>query len=151
MEFIRRFLQHVLPTGFMKVRYYGFMNPTARSLWIVFVPSSKSATASPLIYPNPMSSPVVPIPVQAAAVLSDCAPYCCLPELCGRIGGNSIKPKLISVAFPVRCNSKGCADVRPHREQMSLPTLPIPRCPARKKLTLSHNHHCKFTARRFIQ
>lgn len=27
MEFIRRFLQHVLPAGFMKVRYYGFMNP----------------------------------------------------------------------------------------------------------------------------
>lgn len=26
MEFIRRFLQHVLPSGFMKVRYYGFMN-----------------------------------------------------------------------------------------------------------------------------
>ena len=25
MEFIRRFLQHVLPPGFMKVRYYGFM------------------------------------------------------------------------------------------------------------------------------
>ena len=29
MEFIRRFLQHVLPTGFMKVRYYGFMNPNS--------------------------------------------------------------------------------------------------------------------------
>lgn len=27
MEFMRRFLQHVLPTGFMKVRYYGFMHP----------------------------------------------------------------------------------------------------------------------------
>ncbi len=27
MEFIRRFLQHVLPTGFMKVRYYGFLHP----------------------------------------------------------------------------------------------------------------------------
>lgn len=26
MEFISRFLQHVLPTGFMKVRHYGFMN-----------------------------------------------------------------------------------------------------------------------------
>ncbi len=26
-EFIRRFLQHVLPTGFMKIRYYGFMSP----------------------------------------------------------------------------------------------------------------------------
>jgi hypothetical protein len=29
MEFIRRFLQHVLPTGFKKVRYYGLMNPNA--------------------------------------------------------------------------------------------------------------------------
>ena len=29
MEFIRRFLQHVLPTGFIKVRYYGFMNPNS--------------------------------------------------------------------------------------------------------------------------
>lgn len=26
LEFIRRFLQHVLPKGFMKIRYYGFMN-----------------------------------------------------------------------------------------------------------------------------
>jgi hypothetical protein len=30
IEFIRRFLQHVLPTGFMKIRYYGFMNPNCR-------------------------------------------------------------------------------------------------------------------------
>jgi hypothetical protein len=29
MEFIRRFCQHVLPSGFMKVRYYGFMNPAS--------------------------------------------------------------------------------------------------------------------------
>ncbi len=27
-EFIRRFLQHVLPSGFMKIRYYGFMHPS---------------------------------------------------------------------------------------------------------------------------
>ena len=27
-EFIRRFLQHVSPTGFMKIRYYGFMHPS---------------------------------------------------------------------------------------------------------------------------
>jgi hypothetical protein len=26
MEFIRRFLQHVLPKGLMKIRYYGFLN-----------------------------------------------------------------------------------------------------------------------------
>lgn len=30
LEFIRRFLQHVLPTGFMKVRYYGFLSPASR-------------------------------------------------------------------------------------------------------------------------
>ncbi len=29
LEFIRRFLQHVLPAGFMKVRYYGFMHANA--------------------------------------------------------------------------------------------------------------------------
>ncbi len=27
IEFIRRYLQHVLPTGFMKIRYFGFLNP----------------------------------------------------------------------------------------------------------------------------
>jgi len=29
-EFIRRFLQHVLPYGFMKIRYYGLMHPCCR-------------------------------------------------------------------------------------------------------------------------
>jgi hypothetical protein len=29
-EFIRRFLQHVLPKGFVKVRYYGFLASTCR-------------------------------------------------------------------------------------------------------------------------
>jgi len=31
-EFIRRFLQHVLPKGFVKVRYYGFFSPSKRRL-----------------------------------------------------------------------------------------------------------------------
>lgn len=30
VEFIRRFLQHVLPKGFVKVRYYGFLAPCRR-------------------------------------------------------------------------------------------------------------------------
>jgi len=30
MEFMRRFLEHVLPTGFMKVRYYGFLNAACK-------------------------------------------------------------------------------------------------------------------------
>ena len=29
MEFIRRFLQHVLPNGFIKIRHYGFLNPNS--------------------------------------------------------------------------------------------------------------------------
>jgi hypothetical protein len=31
-HFIHRFLQHVLPSGFVKVRYFGFLAPTRRSL-----------------------------------------------------------------------------------------------------------------------
>lgn len=31
MEFLRRFLQHVLPKGFHKVRYFGFLHPSNRS------------------------------------------------------------------------------------------------------------------------
>jgi hypothetical protein len=30
LEFIHRFLQHVLPTGFVKVRYYGLLSPSCR-------------------------------------------------------------------------------------------------------------------------
>jgi hypothetical protein len=33
-EFIRRFLQHVLPKGFVKVRYYGFFSPGTRRLLV---------------------------------------------------------------------------------------------------------------------
>jgi hypothetical protein len=31
MSFIRRFLQHVLPKGFQKVRYFGFLHPSAKN------------------------------------------------------------------------------------------------------------------------
>jgi hypothetical protein len=30
LEFIRRFLQHVLPRGFQKVRHYGFLSASSR-------------------------------------------------------------------------------------------------------------------------
>ena len=35
MEFIRRFLQHVLPKGFIKVRYYGYLSPRKRDMLAV--------------------------------------------------------------------------------------------------------------------
>lgn len=35
IDFIRRFLQHVLPKGFVKVRYFGFLSPNKRNLLAV--------------------------------------------------------------------------------------------------------------------
>jgi Putative transposase/Transposase zinc-binding domain len=32
-EFIRRFLQHVLPTGFQRVRHFGWLSPAAKKRW----------------------------------------------------------------------------------------------------------------------
>ncbi len=32
LEFIHRFLQHVLPKNFVKIRYYGFLSPSRRNL-----------------------------------------------------------------------------------------------------------------------
>ena len=32
-EFIRRFLQHVLPRGFQKVRHFGFAHPRSKTDW----------------------------------------------------------------------------------------------------------------------
>jgi len=34
-DFIHRFLQHVLPKGFVKIRYYGFLSPSRRNLLAV--------------------------------------------------------------------------------------------------------------------
>jgi hypothetical protein len=33
LEFIRRFLQHTLPKGFQRVRYYGWLSPAAHARW----------------------------------------------------------------------------------------------------------------------
>jgi hypothetical protein len=51
-EFIRRFLQHVLPTGFVKVRYYGLFSPGHRHLLqqvqqLLDIPVEPTSTRSP--------------------------------------------------------------------------------------------------------
>ena len=73
MEFIRRFLQHVLPTGFMKVRYYGFMNPNCK-LTLDHISSLIETTCGFDDYPKLLSNPLGPSPVQAVAVCLNCAP-----------------------------------------------------------------------------
>jgi hypothetical protein len=78
MEFIRRFLQHVLPTGFMKVRYYGFMNAACH------VPLGQISSLIQLAYGFD-----VPIPepeVEPAA-----------PMICPKCGGTL---KLLFVSLP---------------------------------------------------
>jgi hypothetical protein len=63
VEFLRRFLQHVLPSGFAKVRYYGLWSPSrrhqldlARSLLDVSLPL---ASTDP---PSPPDAPTAPAP-----------------------------------------------------------------------------------------
>jgi hypothetical protein len=46
-EFIHRFLQHVLPKGFVKVRYYGFFAATRRSRLVSLQQHLRPFTASP--------------------------------------------------------------------------------------------------------
>ena len=55
MEFIRRFLQHVLPGGFQRTRYYGWLSSAAKTRWerILALLDSKPAVlrASPVVPP----------------------------------------------------------------------------------------------------
>ena len=57
-EFIRRFLQHVLPRGFHKVRYYGFLTPASRCILlsvIQILSLSTSTTSTPTASPSDSS------------------------------------------------------------------------------------------------
>jgi hypothetical protein len=51
VEFLRRFLQHVLPRGFHKVRYYGLWHPSKREqslrAWSLLILTTPAATAQP--------------------------------------------------------------------------------------------------------
>ena len=51
VEFLRRFLQHVLPRGFHKVRYYGLWHPSKRRLasraWLLLILQKPAHTARP--------------------------------------------------------------------------------------------------------
>jgi hypothetical protein len=62
LEFLRRFLQHVLPTGFMKVRYFGLLSPSCA------IPieelRARIELASAFTLSTPRSEPVQPQPMQ---------------------------------------------------------------------------------------
>ena len=74
-EFIHRFLQHVLPKGFVKVRYYGFFAATRRSKLVALQQHLRQHTAS---IPSPEIQPETD-PTQARPKLL--CPQCAQPRL----------------------------------------------------------------------
>jgi hypothetical protein len=58
-EFLRRFLQHVLPRGFHKVRYYGFWRPRAAPIR-TRLQQQLAPPARPAPRPAPSATPAVP-------------------------------------------------------------------------------------------
>lgn len=90
-KFIQRFLQHVLPRGFVKVRYYGFFGATRR-LRLAFLQR--------LLVPTP--SPEISIPEQVTVdpkITDD--PISPLPR-CPKCGSTMV---FLQTLFPRLCRS----------------------------------------------
>jgi len=60
-EFLRRFLQHILPDGFVKVRYYGLLNPKNRHL----LNRARALLTATATQPTPILHPLVKQPTAA--------------------------------------------------------------------------------------
>lgn len=78
VEFLRRFLQHVLPRGFAKVRYYGLWSPSrrqqldlARALLDESLPLPSTDPPSPPEAPTPPPPPRCPLCGFGALVVID--------------------------------------------------------------------------------
>jgi hypothetical protein len=90
-EFIRRFLQHILPKGFVKVRYYGLFSPTHRPR----LTQARLLLQSQLAMPDP-----TPHLTKPTATLIVDPPERTLPcPKCGR------PMRLIETLLPTRCRS----------------------------------------------
>jgi len=71
-EFLRRFLQHVLPPGFHKVRYYGLWAPAAQATRIR---GQQALGAAPAAAPEP-NAPVADVEPMAASPVRLPCPHC---------------------------------------------------------------------------
>jgi len=87
VEFIRRFLSHVLPPGFKRIRHYGFL---ANSHKAEHLASARRALDAPLPQPTAVESARAFMARVASIELSRC-PYCA----CGQM-------RLIAVIVPTR-------------------------------------------------
>jgi hypothetical protein len=70
-QFLHRFLQHVLPRGFQRVRYFGWLSAAAQRKWQRVV-ALRDCRPPPLCPPTPLPPPVCPCcgkPMRLIAVL----------------------------------------------------------------------------------
>jgi hypothetical protein len=72
-EFIRRFLLHVLPEGFMKIRYFGFLSPKHKKQAI---PLIRRLIGSPAILPEKKIETVVEMILRLTGEDITCCPEC---------------------------------------------------------------------------
>jgi hypothetical protein len=63
-EFLRRFLQHVLPSGFQKIRHFGFLSPRARSRFESVRWLATLHTGEPFVLKSVASAPSAPDPIR---------------------------------------------------------------------------------------
>jgi Putative transposase/Transposase zinc-binding domain len=79
-EFLRRFLQHVLPAGFVRVRSYGFLANRDRQEKLAACRELLGATASTTAVPPGAPSPAVPLGPGPVVTEVRCATVC---PVCG--------------------------------------------------------------------
>ncbi len=132
VEFLRRFLLHVLPKGFMRIRYYGFLANRYRA--------EKLALARRLISDLATSSENDDIPVESTSshslapdptTTSTSAPG-------ARPDGSSSS---FASAFPSNCNSTKLRASTPHEHKTSRPRESATRFLARALPTRRQTHY----------
>jgi hypothetical protein len=91
VEFLRRFLQHVLPRGCAKVRYYGLWSPTCRP---------QLAHIRTLLTPAPVRIPADPATLTGPDVTAACPPR---PPRCPHCHGGTLV--IVAILPPHRSRS----------------------------------------------
>jgi hypothetical protein len=87
-EFLRRFLQHVLPAGFQKIRAYGFLSPNARLSaesvrWLATIHARMSPLSSTALHhpraAHSCAAPIVAVPSVSSALSASMAGHASTP------------------------------------------------------------------------
>lgn len=87
MEFLRRFVQHILPRGFVRIRHAGFLATTCRAARITLARTVLAVTAPPPTPDPPVPDPPAPPPANPPmAAIPDTTPPAPATWTCPRCG-----------------------------------------------------------------